>query len=383
MHQSQLEFFENLITSFTFQTAGQERELQQTTTRYSIHQVAQEKVKFLKFITNLKFQIVDEQEIKWVVNAYHEKIVQLLKDADQLNSTPHNEHLNEIFRYVYHSLTDFLAVIESTFSKYLDLSAVIPVHYESTLRRKISEQLAQFRLMFKDIDPQDPLVDFVASAFEDFLRYTQPGKTTYQHIHYLAKLIHSLCNRGDNEGIEEVLFYLNFNSPHFVAFYTQRLLENVQALPQGERLEKYSMTLKEIRQKQQKPGLVYKPLYPPLKDQLEAWIMEEINFIRGVAHASVSPAAGELAKWNGFKIETAFSVPQFAYIIKLFADAGIFTNHNKTEMIEFFSTFFTTAKTQSISAGSLRKNYYNEDASVSDAVCNVLFSMINRSKGRC
>ncbi len=68
------------------------------------------------------------------------------------------------------------------------------------------------------------------------------------------------------------------------------------------------------------------------------------------------------------------------YCIKLLCDTGMFTNLNKTELLDFFSEFFASVKQPQISARSLRKNFYNDDASAAAGVRDILINLLNQSK---
>ena len=77
---------------------------------------------------------------------------------------------------------------------------------------------------------------------------------------------------------------------------------------------------------------------------------------------------------------TRFSVAQLGHVIKLLVDTGIFINPNKKELLEFFSTFFGSSNQENISAGSLRNNFYNEDAAAAAGVREILILLLNQSK---
>ena len=89
--------------------------------------------------------------------------------------------------------------------------------------------------------------------------------------------------------------------------------------------------------------------------------------------------ADELSRWKDFKVITVFSVPQLGNIIKLLLDSGLYLNKNKTELLDFFSYFFTTVKQDNVSSGSLRSNFYKDNATVSKAVREILMDLVNYS----
>lgn len=88
----------------------------------------------------------------------------------------------------------------------------------------------------------------------------------------------------------------------------------------------------------------------------------------------------EHEKWRDFKISTRLSVSQLGYIIKLFCDAGFLTNENKTQLLEFFSTFFTSSQQKNISPKSLRKKFYESERGVAESVRDIIITLLNQSK---
>ena len=68
------------------------------------------------------------------------------------------------------------------------------------------------------------------------------------------------------------------------------------------------------------------------------------------------------------------------YLIKLLVDTGILVSPNKKELLEFFAIFFGSSNQENISAGSLRNNFYNEDAAAVAGVREILILLLNQSK---
>lgn len=98
---------------------------------------------------------------------------------------------------------------------------------------------------------------------------------------YLLKELFSLNSKPDfSEALFEHLFYLNFNSYHFLLFATAKIRSEVETLPSmTAQLEHLSLTLKKLNQAQVKPSFGLKPLRESLKNLLSNWLEEEIHFI--------------------------------------------------------------------------------------------------------
>src|SRR5688572_2354942 len=94
MDSNQLDFFEELITVAASTGSSPTFEKMRNFVRLSTVQIQEEKNKILRVFRNLKFQLLDEKQIEWVINAYHERLVHLFNELtlivdysnDEINS---------------------------------------------------------------------------------------------------------------------------------------------------------------------------------------------------------------------------------------------------------------------------------------------------------
>ena len=397
MDSNQLDFFEELITVAASTGSSPTFEKMRNFVRLSTVQIQEEKNKILRVFRNLKFQLLDEKQIEWVINAYHERLVHLFNELtlivdysnDEINGNNKLSFIHkDVLLQVCNVFTELISNIELIFSKYLDLNSCIPIAYETKLKDKIATSVIDFRNS-TDAPVCPALRKILLDVLEDFIK-SEPGRITYLKFHYLSNLLHSITRTEVTQGeqakftdrLQNVLFELNFNNEFFIKYTLNKYKAEVEELPNNESLTIYSCRLKEINQLNCRTGFAFNPIAPSLQNQISTWLKEEINFLKEICHSKADGPTNKSSKWDGFKIETTTSVPQLGNIIRLFFEVGIFQNDNKTEMLEFVSTYFTTTKAENISAGSLRKHFYNDDASVSEAVRSILIAMINRSNGK-
>lgn len=397
MDKNHLAFFEELLFGSVDPVLPHDLKRSEIINSLSSLEIHQEKNKVLLVLRDLKFQIQDKDKIEWIVNAYHERLVQLLNEVTRLIN--HVKKGSDFKRDLYFGppspleqlsnvFTELLSFIDINFGRYLDTNSCIPICYEVQLKQMIAHRVANFRNSI-DVPICKELQKILLDVLEDFIN-SEPGQTSYVKIHYLTKLLHYITrveviqDAGNQftESIQNVLFELNFNCEAFIKYILHKLKTEVAELPEKEKLTVYSCRLKEINQLLCKTGFAFNPIHPTLQCQVATWIKEEIAFLKETGSNVTGDHANVLSKWKGYKIETSTSVPQLGNIIRLFSDVGVFQNENKTEMLEFFSDFFKTTKADNVSAGSLRKHFYNDDASVSDAVRSLLISMINKSNGK-
>lgn len=201
---------------------------------------------------------------------------------------------------------------------------------------------------------------------------------------YLLKELHKLKdNPSFSEVVFEHLFYLNFNSYHFLHFAAAKIRNEVGELhTMNEQLEHLSLTLKKLNQAQVKPSFALKPKRDSLRDLLSNWLEEEIHFIEKRRQLTLMIPPGEMKIENEteFKVKTALSVSQLAYSIRLLKDTGIITNENKAELIRFFSKNFSSAHAENISSGNFKKDYFSYEKAAVTHVQSVLNKLLLHSK---
>lgn len=114
------------------------------------------------------------------------------------------------------------------------------------------------------------------------------------------------------------------------------------------------------------------PLDPALEDQFRLWLRKEMEIIKHDEN--------NISSWKDFKVSTDLSVPELSYFVKLLCDTGIIKNANRSELMKFIAAFFSSINTSNISEGSLRKNFYNDNAAVSASIRDKLILLLNQAK---
>lgn len=79
---------------------------------------------------------------------------------------------------------------------------------------------------------------------------------------------------------------------------------------------------------------------------IKTWITEEIKYLKEkeLLAAGKNLLPEELIRWKDFRVITNFSLPQIGNFLRLLVESGIFLNTNKSELVDFFSKFFTSVK---------------------------------------
>ena len=82
-------------------------------------------------------------------------------------------------------------------------------------------------------------------------------------------------------------------------------------------------------------------------------------------------------KLSNTKIETSMTVAQLAFLSRLFFEAGLFTNQNKSEALSAIAENFVTSNATSISLKSLKSKFYTVDPPTKESTKAFLEDLIN------
>ena len=174
------------------------------------------------------------------------------------------------------------------------------------------------------------------------------------------------------------MYYLNYNSVKVLTYhahYISSLLD--QSETRAEKIETLSFVLKKINQSQVKPGIRYNQNGSPLKDQLNIYITEEIDYQERLQQLSNSSSDRSPDSFlPGFKLKFDASVSQLAYLLRIFMETKFIINNNLTQVLHFLVKYVTTKRSEAISYGSFRSKFYSVESGTKESVRNMLVSMI-------
>jgi hypothetical protein len=348
MHQNQLRFFEDLM--HTEARAEQAEKTKKPNKNFDVSLIKREKYSVLQYLRELKFLFPKEKQQIRIINIYFERVIDLINQAHKLTPSPSKAEELTPYRSAMDALKEILSYLEEQYGKYMDLSICLPIPHEIELKNALVTAFLQFK---ETAQVGPALLEVIETVYADFVEIKERGKTTYYRACYLLVLITSLrrSSSATDEKVIQTLIAFNFNNPAFIKLQTQKLQESPETL---------ALALKEINQINVMPGFVLNQLLPSVKDQLCAWLTLEIGYF-GIASAAPKK-----------KIMTTLSVPQLANMVKLFSEMGVIVHENKTELLESFAAAFRTEKVENISLASLRNHFYNDDASISRSVSDLL-----------
>lgn len=178
-----------------------------------------------------------------------------------------------------------------------------------------------------------------------------------------------------------LLIYLNFNHPAFIAYLIDKLSQEVNDQEsQQEKVLKLKFRQKGFNQMNCRPGVALHKDIVPVKEQIITWIEEEIIFLQSESNVLKQTIIDEQKNDHELKINTSLSVPQLAYFIRLLVENKTITNINQTEILKFFSLHFTSLKRESMSYGHLRSQYYKIEMPAVESIKSLLLALVNLSR---
>lgn len=390
MH-SELEILKSLVfDKLSFSTP-------ETTTNLKIEELlclAQtEQIKIKRKLFETCYQLTDEYRLDLYIHSIQNEITHLadllynyIGSDEIILSSPANNQLN--FRGLQISvlliLEDILLTLETIFSKYFNIDALIPNRKREIAIRQFSDSLVDFSNYKNCVSPK--LFQIITFPLKNFI--DDPSTSTYHRFYYLKSYLSELFNLWDTEvGQEDIsseikvkLIYLNFNTISYFNYVTSEISKDVSKLDSlTEKLDQLSWYLKEINQTLVAPGLAYTPHQISIKELLSEWLVEEVchldkkrsQFVNN-NQLSINPTDGD------FKLVTELSVPQYAFLLRTFVETGLFKNKKQDKpLTQLFATITQTKGAESISPKSLRQHFYKDDYRTREVVKNAVIKILN------
>lgn len=198
---------------------------------------------------------------------------------------------------------------------------------------------------------------------------------SFSYMRQLTKEIERQSKPILEENLRDVLYCLNFNNENFVlAEYERFAALTPDTLVKNERIYLLKQEQKRINQLTVRLNCYWDNSVPALKEQINGWINEEIQFIEAGTNA--------VLKQNGVaencdKIQTSLTVAKLAVIMRLLVVDKIIINRQIAPALRTVAKMFTTLQKDEISFGSLETKYHAPDKTTITNVRDMLFKWIN------
>ena len=291
----------------------------------------------------------------------------------------HNE-VNGTLILLYDTITQSLQLsldfIEEFFAGHFNQNERVPESYLASCKTIMAKQLMAINLSItanKLIDTQ--LASVIEQHLQGFINNGQ-RPVSYLELLYHKDLLRELISEKtmqSTQTLRELLYYLNYNEENFISYEYERLQLITGNLPtKKEQVITLRFEQKTINQLSGKITGCYSLTMPPLKEQVNGWINEEIKFLEA---GNFADDLSTIESEN--KIHTSLSVAKLALIIRLLVIDKIIINRTVAPMLRIVARVFTSLQKEDISFGSLETKYHAPDKATINAVKEILFKWIN------
>lgn len=324
-------------------------------------------------LTNLSFQYVKFLNLKTEEEIYRE---------------PKNFSDSDISHLAYILLEDLLRYIENNFLKYIDKNIQIPARSALVKIYKINEKLETVKPALLNSGINAELLKIIYEPFIKPNAITVNERITYKELIYFTTYLDVFYQEVKNsrtiseEQVSKLLYQTNFNSFELLQYKTKNIQLNTEKfIDYSDKVDYLYHSLKTVNQRQCKQHIAYDSLLPSLKNQLTAWLEEEINYLNKKLQVITKPVSPNLfTQHEKVKIQVNLSVGQLAYFHKLMFDSEMIAHKNQRDVLRHISESYSTSKVTDISLESLSNKYYVQEQSDIDSVKGFIIQMLNKTK---
>jgi hypothetical protein len=237
------------------------------------------------------------------------------------------------------------------------------------------------------------LLKMVLDSLNSFIR--QDGNVSYRQLIYMKELVKELeelvespdfanaksapfDKGGQAHALLQVLMYMNFNSSSMASYLIGEIVDTINALHEPhEKRERLAQYYKEYNQMQVKPGVAFKPRCKPLKEQLNSWLEDEMDYVEQKQRLfSVVPVMkDDFIMPDEEKMHFSTSVEVLSLFIRSCMDTKFVLNKQKTPMLKAVVKFMRTVEQENLSYKSMRNSWYTADKGNKEKLKSILMEM--------
>jgi len=334
------------------------------------------------------FSFEDERHLERYIQYHQQALIRLMDKAALFIHTesPADQKRKKFYEVFYAGFEGLLVFIERHFAKYFDQDAKAPESYIDMARKDARANIRKIQKAFSAKQTDQRLIDLLLHILKKVVDSKLDQGITYRKVMYAKEVQKELFRLIEKESevqdwddeLRQIMYYLNYNSVKVLTYhahYISSLLDRSET--RAEKIETLSFVLKKINQSQVKPGIRYNQNGSPLKDQLNIYIAEEIDYQERLQQLSNSSSDRSPDSFlPGFKLKFEASVSQLAYLLRIFMETKFIINNNLSQVLHFLVKYVTTKRSETISYGSFRSKFYSVEAGTKESVRNMLVSMI-------
>lgn len=310
-------------------------------------------------------------------------LIEQLSNYQEHENVKNSEEYQQVVDHVLKEIVSLNRFLADTFKEYFNYDAESTVTFKKTASAFFKEQIDKLENKFEGNSP--PLIELAFGTIKEFIANPLANSTTFRKLMYFDFLIKDIepliqSNKIDPKTLIIALVGLNFNSTQFMWYLTNEIEQAILPLEtHTEKVEKLAWYLKQFNQAHVRNDIIFDPGLESIKERIINWILEEVGFIeRSMKAEQGLNSLGKEIVDVAVLFETNLSVPQLAYFFKVMIESKIIKEKNLTQMLRFIaehsSSQYSSGK---IGYPSLRKNYYNNETGIRQAVKDIIIKMLN------
>ena len=337
-------------------------------------------------------KLLTEQELKLYIRYHQQAIVRLeghllqYAEPQKISNTSVELDKSQLCRYLYFSLEELLAFVSIQFPQYFDADMWIPDRAKLILVYSINENFEALRLKLIKLGISNELLTLTLHPLNEFLSAASSNNVTYRKVIYLKEFQEALfeflhgTHKNPTISLQWILFQLNYNTFEYFAYITRKISEDVDVTEDvKERMDKLARLQKHVHQNALKPFLAFNPTWNSTKQQLSDWISQEISYLdtRLILESDYPNERPETTAASTTKIKIELSVPQLAYLLRVFIEVGILQMKNLSLLLRHITKVFQTKRSDSLGYSSVQGKFYKPESSTKKAVRDLLLRMVS------
>lgn len=314
--------------------------------------------------------------------------VQLIRMADQLfqylaiknpksiYQTRRDNLITTLYKETFRCTEDLLNYIEQYFASYFDRDADVPRVYLLLNQRSLRSSIKALRVKLTGLNAN---VDFIDVLLTPLSAFCQKKKASYRELIYIKDVLRNLTACGAISEVKDLLVSMNFNSCTLVSQWIGEMVNTLNSLPETkDRTAQLSKWQKEINQIPVKPNMALKPNCASMRDQLNQWITEEIQYLETRQRLlSVAPSFKASSTVNDEeKLHFSVSENVLAILVRAALESKLILNKHGTTVFNTVSKFSSTLQTKNPGAKSMDKKSHDPERSHKAKAINALQDMI-------
>lgn len=331
------------------------------------------------------FSFEDERHLERYIQ-YHQQALIRLIDKCTIQLQSNDRDTKDSYRALHTGLENLLVFVERHFTKYFDQDVKAPEGYVKVASNDLKKAVQRIEKALSETKADPRLCALFISIVDEILHRSEESTITYRMVLYAKTVIKEInlvlarvkSVQDIDEELRQLMYYLNYNSIKVLTYHAHFITALIDtSSSRSEKIEKLSFVLKKINQAQVNPGMRYYPAGASLKDQLNSYINEEIEYQEKLQQLNSAPGERPNNPFSsGFRLKFDASVSQLAYLLRILFETKIIVNKNLTQVLQFFARYTETQQSDSVSFGSLRSKFYTMETGARDSVRNMLVLMI-------